>query len=136
LYSLTFEKTALREKSTFQPPAPVLRNVILKARSPGFLEKSWTFAKSLRKESNFVGFLWRSRLNDPDEENQPPIGYLFPVNIIFSASADNTPRSSQNHGDNNIHILSSKSSKEIKIVYLLMDNFTFVCYLLCHYLSS
>jgi hypothetical protein len=66
---------------------PVLRDIILKARSPGFLEKSRTFAKFLLKDSNFVGFLQRSRLNDPDEENQPPIGYLFPVNInIFCIS--------------------------------------------------
>jgi hypothetical protein len=87
-------------------PEPVLRDVILKARSPGFLEKSRTFAKSLLKDSNFVGFLRRSRLNDSDEENHPPIGYLFPVNInIFCIS---TPRSSQNHGDNNIHILNKE----------------------------
>jgi hypothetical protein len=61
-------------------PEEVLRDAILKARSPGFLEKSRTFAKSLLKDSNFVGFLRRSRLNDLDEEYQPPIGYLFPVN--------------------------------------------------------
>jgi hypothetical protein len=61
-------------------PEAVLRDAILKARSPGFLEKSRTFAKSLLKDSNLVRFLRRSRLNDLDEENQPPIGYLFPVN--------------------------------------------------------
>jgi hypothetical protein len=68
---------------------PVLRD--LKARSPGFLEKSRTFAKSLLKDSNFVGFLRRSRLNDPDEEILPPIGYLFPVKInIFCMSRQNS----------------------------------------------
>jgi hypothetical protein len=38
-------------------PEPVLRDVILKTRSPGFLEKSRTFAKALLNDSNFVGFL-------------------------------------------------------------------------------
>ncbi len=43
----------------------------------GFLEKTQTFEKSLLRDNNLVEFFFPSRLNDPDEQNWLPIGYLF-----------------------------------------------------------
>jgi hypothetical protein len=49
----------------------------LKEESLGFLEKTQTFEKSLLRDNNLVEFFFPSRLNDPDEQNRLPIGYLF-----------------------------------------------------------
>jgi hypothetical protein len=49
----------------------------LKKESFSFLEKTQTFEKSLLRDNNLVEFFFPSRLNDPDEQNQLPIGYLF-----------------------------------------------------------
>jgi hypothetical protein len=49
----------------------------LKEESLGCLEKNQTFEKSLLRDNNLVEFFFPSRLNDPDEQNWVPIGYLF-----------------------------------------------------------
>jgi hypothetical protein len=49
----------------------------LKEESLGFLEKTQTFEKSLLRDNNLVEFFFPSRLNNPDEQNRLPIGYLF-----------------------------------------------------------
>jgi hypothetical protein len=51
------------------PSEAVLRDLILKARSLGFLQNSGTVEKSLHKESNFVRLFHSSGLNVTDGKN-------------------------------------------------------------------
>jgi hypothetical protein len=47
------------------------------AESSSFLEKTQIFEKSVLRDNNCFEFFLPSTLNDPDEQNQLPIGYLF-----------------------------------------------------------
>jgi hypothetical protein len=63
----------------------------LKEESLGFLEKTQTFEKSLLRDNNLVEFFFPSRLNDPDEQNQLPIGYLFATKWAMTLSPPTGP---------------------------------------------